>query len=743
MASDEQRPKGVLAPYLTPLGAWAFSLGTTIGWGSLVVTSNEYLLQAGPWGSIIGLLVGAGFMFIIARNYHYLINRFPKAGGAYTFAKEVFGFDHGFLTAWFLALTYLAVFWANATSLPLFARYFLGNLFQFGFHYTVLGYEVHFGEILLTLAAIALTAALCIRFRRAAMHLVVAMALLLTAGISACFIAAALGFTGGTQGLEPGFLPDSNVISQVVLIACISPWAFIGFENISNSAEEYAFPHRKIFRIMAIAVGTATLLYVFVMLMSVMAYPPQYGNWFEYISDLGNLSGIEALPAFYAAYTYFGDFGVSLLMLSLLALIGTSLVGNTVALSRLFHALAKDSIIPHRFQKVNKWRVPGNAVLLVAAISLVIPFFGRTAIGWIVDVTTIGATIIYGFVSAAAFRLARKERHGVEEATGIIGLVVMVIFGLNLLLPSLFLTGSLATESYFLFTAWGILGFMFFRSILSRDKHRRFGRSVIVWIGLLSLVVFFSFAWMEQALIEETDVTIERIDNYYKSPGITGEELRDGALVEQQVIEMERFNSRVILTAAGLFAVALGMLLINFSYISRWARENEEELDVARGIVLRDPLTGVKSRHAFLQSEEALNGEIESGTAKPFAVVVCDLNGLKTVNDTKGHKAGDDYIRASSRIICELFDHSPVFRVGGDEFAVIVSGRDFEERDALMQQLKTHSRENIQTGDPVIAAGLSNYMPDEDINVRTVFDRADARMYTDKRELKKLQEHAG
>jgi len=60
--------RGKLTPYLSPIGAWAFSLGTTIGWGSLVVTSNTYLLQAGPWGSALGLVLGAIVMIILAKN---------------------------------------------------------------------------------------------------------------------------------------------------------------------------------------------------------------------------------------------------------------------------------------------------------------------------------------------------------------------------------------------------------------------------------------------------------------------------------------------------------------------------------------------------------------------------------------------------------------------------------------------------------------------------------------------------
>ena len=111
---------------LSPIGAWAFALGTSIGWGSLVVTANTYLAQAGPVGSVIGLVLGAIIMLVVCQNYAYMMSCYPDAGGVYSFCRECFGYDHGFLAAWFLMLTYLAMLWANATSLPLFARFFSG-----------------------------------------------------------------------------------------------------------------------------------------------------------------------------------------------------------------------------------------------------------------------------------------------------------------------------------------------------------------------------------------------------------------------------------------------------------------------------------------------------------------------------------------------------------------------------------------------------------------------------------------
>ena len=92
-------------------------------------------------------------MLVIGANYHFLMNRYPDAGGTLTYTTKAFGYDHGFLSSWFLIPVYVAIAWANVTALVLIARYLLGGIFQFGFHYTVLGYDVYFVEILISMAA--------------------------------------------------------------------------------------------------------------------------------------------------------------------------------------------------------------------------------------------------------------------------------------------------------------------------------------------------------------------------------------------------------------------------------------------------------------------------------------------------------------------------------------------------------------------------------------------------------------
>ena len=720
---------------ISPLSAWALSIGTSIGWGSFIITSNTHLAGAGPLGSALGMVIGALVMLVIAENYHCMMKRYPEAGGVYTYVKKIFGYGDGFLVAWFLALTYFAMLWANATSLPLFAHYFLGDVFCFGRLYTLFGYEVWLGEALISILALLAFALLCMKKGAFALRLNAVLALIFTLGISFCFTAAMLS-GGAGRSFEPRFIPEGSAIAQITRMAFISPWAFVGFENISHAAEEFRFPVKRSFRVLTVSVVVTTLLYLFVTLLSVTAYPPEYTNWLAYIRDLDNLEGLEALPAFYAARHYLGVYGVGALMLALLALVVSSLIGNILALSRLFYSLAVERIMPWRYCHTNRHGIPDNAIRLIALISCVVPFVGRTAIGWIVDVTTLGATLIYGFVSASVWKLAGKRGDRLDKRLGILGTVLMTGFGAYLLVPNLFAAGSIETESYFLFVIWAVLGLGYFHTMLRRDKEKRFGNNMVVWVAFLSLIVFVTLVWSAQYNMRTTAEGIDRIHRYYMD---TGSEIDGSAYVQQVLDQVRAAEGRGILAVAGTFALSLGMLISNYATMSRRAIASETELGKVKHRASTDPLTGVKSKLAYAEKEAEINAAIQKGEAGEFAVAICDVNGLKLVNDTHGHKAGDRYIFDSCRLVCLTFKHSPVFRIGGDEFAVILRGMDFENREQLMELFDRRVEENLDKPDqPVVAIGMATYDPARDVTFHSVFERADSSMYSHKQRLKDM-----
>ncbi len=166
------------------------------------------------------------------------------------------------------------------------------------------------------------------------------------------------------------------------------------------------------------------------------------------------------------------------------------------------------------------------------------------------------------------------------------------------------------------------------------------------------------------------------------------------------------------------------------------AMTKEIEYKEARLLAVKDPLTGVKNKRAYFETESALNERIEAKDYPQFAIVVCDINDLKQVNDHEGHLEGDHYIKESCLLICNTFKHSPVFRVGGDEFTAILQGDDYTNYIKLFEQFRKTIVANKESGGIVIASGLAVYDPQIDLSVSDVFKRADRIMYKNKASLK-------
>ncbi len=167
------------------------------------------------------------------------------------------------------------------------------------------------------------------------------------------------------------------------------------------------------------------------------------------------------------------------------------------------------------------------------------------------------------------------------------------------------------------------------------------------------------------------------------------------------------------------------------------AKRIEAAYQDALAMANKDAMTGVKNKRAYVQTEDEIDKRILSGEQQHFAVIVCDLNGLKQVNDTLGHKAGDDYIRSACSMVCDVFSHSPVYRIGGDEFAVILQDRDYNRRDDLIHQLDRTLEAGKQNGIRPLAFGMSEFLCEKDMRVQDVFERADKEMYTNKEECKR------
>lgn len=160
---------------------------------------------------------------------------------------------------------------------------------------------------------------------------------------------------------------------------------------------------------------------------------------------------------------------------------------------------------------------------------------------------------------------------------------------------------------------------------------------------------------------------------------------------------------------------------------------NKRLLDLMR----RDPLTNVNNRMAYEDKEKHLQAMINIDPNQAFAIAMFDVNSLKLINDSGGHEAGDVYLLRACRLICNVFKHSPVYRVGGDEFISVLTGEDFNNREALRKKfndlLSPYSNTLPLSSEYVsVALGIAVFDPETDICVADVAKRADEEMYRDK-----------
>ncbi len=517
MTEKTGKPDGAprLIRSLSPLAVWALSFGCAVGWGAFVMPGTTFLPIAGPMGTLIGILAGTLIMLIIGVNYCYLLNRFPDAGGTFSYTKNIFGYDHAFLSAWFLVLVYLAIIWANATAIPLIFRTLIGDALHFGFHYRIVGYDIWLGEILLSVAAIVLFGLLVLRGGKTVATVQILLAVALIVLVTACFIVTFTGRGGEAPDLLPAYSPDHRNGVGILFIIFLAPWAFAGFESVAHSAEEFRFQTKKTFPVIVAALVTAAAAYIMLALIAASAQPEGYTNWFDYIRSLGAHSGVESNPVFFSIRRAMGRTGLILFGIAAACAMITGLIGNLTAASRMLYAMADDGLLPASLAKLNRFGVPKQIVLSLIVISLPIPFLGRSATGWIIDVNTIGIVIAYTYTSVDAMRLSFKENRPLVHVTSVLGVIVSAFFLLYFLFPTIWSVGALSTESYLILLSWSVLGFIIFAWMYRRDPKERMGKSTTVWVVLLLMIFLTSFIWVIGATEAATESAVSRLSGYY------------------------------------------------------------------------------------------------------------------------------------------------------------------------------------------------------------------------------------
>ena len=211
--------------------------------------------------------------------------------------------------------------------------------------------------------------------------------------------------------------------------------------------------------------------------------------------------------------------------------------------------------------------------------------------------------------------------------------------------------------------------------------------------------------------------------------------------VKTSLGEIIKDNLFIILTVIAVILFVIVLLLLHNIRANKMILEKEDQVKDLNRKAYVDPLTMVRNKSAYNEYIKKLQEQLDRDEVIDLAIGIFDCNDLKSINDQYGHEKGDIYIKNACSMICKVFGHSPVFRIGGDEFAIILMNSDFTNRDELVAQLdkKQEERNSVvkSSWERVhIAHGIAVYDHELDDELGDTARRADKFMYDNKRKMK-------
>jgi amino acid transporter len=265
----------------------------------------------------------------------------------------------------------------------------------------------------------------------------------------------------GLSNVQPFFPSDTTAFAAIISIVAIAPWAYVGFDNVPQAAEEFHFSSKKAFSLIILAIFFAAVLYSLMIIATAMIRP-----WQELVSEShvwGTAAAIEGL---------LGTMGLVLLVTALTMGVFTGLNGFIISSSRLLFAMSRAKILPEAFSKLHpKHKTPYVGIIFTVIVAMLAPWFGREALLWVVDMSSIGVTIAYFYTCYTAFSLFKtkkdatfnEKKHNVsplKKVIAAIGMLASLVFLGLLLIPGS--PAFLGIESRIALGAWIVLGLIFY-----------------------------------------------------------------------------------------------------------------------------------------------------------------------------------------------------------------------------------------------------------------------------------------
>lgn len=475
---------------LRKIDIWALALGSIIGWGCFMMPGTSFLPKAGPVGSIAGLMLGACIISIISFSYGYLIQKFPLSGGEFVYSDAAFGKTHAFICGWGLVLGYWSLIPLNSTALGLLSRYIPGSPLMIGKLYTIAGWDVYLGEVLLAYVFISFFAIINIRGVKSAGWFQTLVAVALAASVAFVLIGVCMSDQFNLDAMEPLFLsaeplwdPASlsadkltlaseagveqvpkSVFACIMAIVAYTPYCFVGFDCIPQAAEEYKFSHKAALRLMIGAILVGGLIYSAMVFVTSVVDP-----WQQVLAAKPGWATGDMI------HKAIGGIGVFFCGIAMLCAVVSGINGFMLSSTRLIYSMSYSDALPRKFSELTKQGTPKNAIIFMWVLALIAPWFGRNALIWIVDMTCVGAGLGFVYTCCSATMLAKREGNQKQFLISLLGIAVASIFLIITFIPGM--PGFLSNESWIILGVWVVIGIIFYFSI---RKEYIYGR----WKGI-------------------------------------------------------------------------------------------------------------------------------------------------------------------------------------------------------------------------------------------------------------------
>ncbi len=495
--------------------AWdilVIAFGAMIGWG-WVVSTGDWIGKAGVFGAMLGFILGGVMIFFVGLTYAELTPAMPECGGEHIFSYRAMGPVGSFICTWAIILGYISVVCFEACALPTIVTYLYPGFLK-GYLYTVAGFDIYASWLAVAVAmAFVITVINVLGAKTAAILQTVLTVVIGAAGIA---LIAASVITGSPANLEGQMLVGSDapqIIGNIVRVAAVSPFFFIGFDVIPQAAEEINVPLKKIGKMLILSIILGISFYALVI------FAVGYVMNGEQITASYAGSGLVTADAMAAAFH--SSVMAKVLIVAGMCGILTSWNSFMIGGSRAMYSMAESYMIPRIFKTLHKThKTPIAAIGLIGILSMLAPFAGRRMLVWIVDAGNFGCCLAYCMVAVSFLILRKKEpttprpykvKHG-----RFVGVMAVLMSGTMVLLYMIPGSGAaLAPQEWMMAGGWSLLGVVFF--VMSKIRYgEKFGSYQMLQTGE---------AVSEPDLSQEKeDVVIPEVPAYAVELSVGGEE---------------------------------------------------------------------------------------------------------------------------------------------------------------------------------------------------------------------------